>query len=360
MRRLKTIIVLGVPTAVVGYGALQGQIMRDRFNASRKLQPPQGPNDGIAIHSFDDPLNSRLLEIREKMEKIVSRDGGIQDKLVKETEELKRAIKAETDELMLKVATDLTVIKDNFNWLKHSFSVPRNLSSSKTHSIEGGGGGRDGRQFPTVSKKKRKIKLLVIGDSLVCGVGVEDGAGSVAEKRSPVLPQVLANVLSLLMQADVKWQSRGIVGADIKDIRSNIMPKIVADLSCSLEKDKKGGGDAFEDCELIVVVICGLNDWKGMLENFPNGLGPVKFREELRQLVDDIKHISSHFSTFKSCKVVLVSYYFPYYYFPSSSPFADEISRTAAYDHTFKTHVFFHMHSLTLFFASFYLAGNAT
>jgi len=335
-----------VPTAVVGYGALQGHIMRDRFNASRKLQPPKGPTDGKAIFDlYADPLHIRLLNIREKMDEIrgrVSREGGIHDKLLKETEELKKAIKVETDELMLRVATDLSVIKDKLTWLK-PYSVSRNLSSSKTNSIEGGGGGggggRDGRLFPTVSKK-RKIKLLVIGDSLVCGVGCDDGAGTVAEQRSPVLPQVLAKALSVSMQADVKWQSRGIVGADIKEIRSTIMPKIVADLSCSLEKDKKGDGDAFEDSELIVVVICGLNDWKGMLENFPNGLGPVKFREELRQLVDDIKHVSSHFSTFKSCKVVLVSYSFLVIFysflviFSSSSPFADEMSRTTTDDIT--------------------------
>ena len=50
---------------------------------------------------------------------------------------------------------------------------------------------------------KRSIKLILVGDSLVCGVGSEE----------LILPRVIAKSLSMALQADVVWKAQGLNGA---------------------------------------------------------------------------------------------------------------------------------------------------
>ena len=47
----------------------------------------------------------------------------------------------------------------------------------------------------------------------------------------------------------------------------------------SVERDERENGvnNDEENTEVIVVIICGLNDWKSMFTEFPQGLGPVGF-----------------------------------------------------------------------------------
>lgn len=40
-----------------------------------------------------------------------------------------------------------------------------------------------------------------------------------------------------------------------------------------------------EDEELIVVLMCGLNDWKTIITKFPWGSGPISFKRALRNLL---------------------------------------------------------------------------
>lgn len=46
--------------------------------------------------------------------------------------------------------------------------------------------------------KRKKIKLLLIGDSLACGVGCD-------ASRQPALPRMLARLLSVALQTEVEW-----------------------------------------------------------------------------------------------------------------------------------------------------------
>lgn len=48
-----------------------------------------------------------------------------------------------------------------------------------------------------IKKNTKKFKLIVIGDSLVCGVGCDSSNND--KLSSPVLPQMLAKVLSVAM-----------------------------------------------------------------------------------------------------------------------------------------------------------------
>lgn len=120
-------------------------------------------------------------------------------------------------------------------------------------------------------KPRRKIKLLLLGDSLVCGVGSTD----------LVLPRVMAKTLSVALQADVSWHARGINGGTAEQLLT-LVPSLKEDI-CHSDIQQE---------ELYVVVICGLNDWKTVLTQFPHGSGPIIFKENLSKLLNDIKDLS--------------------------------------------------------------------
>lgn len=131
-----------------------------------------------------------------------------------------------------------------------------------------------------VEGHKRKLKLLIVGDSLVRGVGC----------ASPVLPSVLATFLSYALKADVEWRAEGLVGGTVNDIRNKFLPVIAEEFE-----------SASEATEIVVVLICGLNDWKTMLTHFPYGIGPNAFRSDLAALIHEIKSMAGS----RLCRVYL-------------------------------------------------------
>ena len=118
----------------------------------------------------------------------------------------------------------------------------------------------------------RRMRLFCIGDSLVSGVGCDNFQG-------PVMPYIIARCLSLVYKADVAWQSHGINGGTAEQIRG-LIPKVAANL-----KELPPAADE----EVIVVLMCGLNDWKTLITEFPRGSGPLTFKRSLRRLLSDIK-----------------------------------------------------------------------
>ena len=131
----------------------------------------------------------------------------------------------------------------------------------------------------TNDKPRRSIKLLLLGDSLVCGVGSTD----------LVLPRVMAKTLSVALQADVSWHARGINGGTAEQLLA-LVPNLKEDI-CRSDVQQE---------ELFVVVICGLNDWKTVLTQFPHGSGPMNFKDNLSRLLNDIKELSGG-----HCKIFL-------------------------------------------------------
>jgi len=147
----------------------------------------------------------------------------------------------------------------------------------------------------TVSIVRRKIKLLVLGDSLASGVGCNS---------IPVLPQFLAKAISHSLDADVEWISDGKIGATVRSIRNGVLPNIKKSMLSNFSNERCTPVTAeYPASELVVVIICGLNDWREMLENFPFGLGPESFRKDLNKLIDEVKEIGT--LTNSSCKVYL-------------------------------------------------------
>lgn len=173
-------------------------------------------------------------------------------------------------------------------------------------------------------KHRRKIKLVIVGDSLAFGIGCDE------PKSGPILPKFLARVISTALNADVDWISDGIIGGTVSEIRNNVLPAIKSKLieSCSRENYDEDVSIHQTKTELIVIVICGLNDWKEMLEKFPFGFGnrkttisiiiyitlikfitartgPVSFKDDLSRLVDEITQVGQQ--THMPCKVFLPS-----------------------------------------------------
>lgn len=122
----------------------------------------------------------------------------------------------------------------------------------------------------TVTKRKR---ILIIGDSLVAGVGglssFEDGPSD-----GPALPRQVARYLSEMLDVDVQWNALSLSGGDVRMLKRKIVPMLTR------EKERGTIGDIS-----AVVLVTGVNDWKR--------ISPIrtanKFREDLAEFVIKIR-----------------------------------------------------------------------
>jgi len=138
------------------------------------------------------------------------------------------------------------------------------------------------------------IQLVVLGDSLVAGVGCKELSAS------PILPKVMASILSWAVKTDVRWASAGKIGATVKDLRSSVLPALKERLM--IELDNSNNSDINKG-EVLFVVICGLNDWRSLLERPWRGLGLLGFRRELQLLCDELSAIAA--SKGRRCRILL-------------------------------------------------------
>ena len=56
---------------------------------------------------------------------------------------------------------------------------------------------------------------------MVCGIGCDKSDS----KDGPVMPRILASILSVAFGVDVEWESHGIVGSTVGDIKNVLLPK---------------------------------------------------------------------------------------------------------------------------------------
>jgi len=84
--------------------------------------------------------------------------------------------------------------------------------------------------------------------------------------------------LSLALNSKVEWYSVGKVGATVDDL-DPLLDKFFQTLQVSRD-DEEG--------ELIVILVCGLNDWKSFFVNFPRGFGLLGFRNNLQKTITKI------------------------------------------------------------------------
>jgi hypothetical protein len=123
------------------------------------------------------------------------------------------------------------------------------------------------------------------------------------EKSGPVLPIFLAHILSKTLKLDIEWKAVGIVGGDVTELRSSVHKDKDIQYFLSTDNDYQRQQEMLQSSHdskielnhhdnqtaYIIVIICGLNDWRKALENFPHGNGPISFRRELKGLIHDIK-----------------------------------------------------------------------
>jgi len=292
--------------SLIGVGVYQGMQMRDNYQNSIKMLPPNGPITGEIYH-LPIPVNKMIQKSKEKVTEINHKIIELKEK----TNELKDKLKEKVKEKVSNVEADITKIKNEMKTLRNKIkwdNIVRKFIDTSDPEIKTGEE-KDEIHIENNNDKKfkfRKIKLLLVGDSLVCGVGCEGDNTS----KSPILPTILAKALSIAMRADVEWYSAGIIGAAVSDMREKLLPKIKDEFFTKLENtninNKQNKTKIINDeYEVIVVIICGLNDWKTCIEKFPRFYGPDGFRIELGKLINEIKELAIEKKFTKSCKVFL-------------------------------------------------------
>lgn len=120
-------------------------------------------------------------------------------------------------------------------------------------------------------------RVLVIGDSLVSGVG---GAASWSDGPcdGPPLPKYVAKSLSKRWNRDVQWNAMSLTGGDVRMLRKKILPM--------LKRERDNGTIHPEKNPLTaVVLVTGVNDWKRMTP----WRNAKKFRRDLCDFIASIR-----------------------------------------------------------------------
>jgi len=276
---------LGGTLSLIGVAAVQGISLRESFRGQQKLDPPSGKLTGIErwreeradeIQTRIKSLEKHCIDLRAK----IAEDDRI-SRLEQRIEEASQGIKVKLAEsekiLQIEKRLDglrslLTAKLANAKLKLSSASDPHSSLENRHHQKQLHQQQQQGTAASEIASKRR-IQLLVLGDSLAAGVGCSDA------KASPVLPQVLARALSQKLVADVEWITVGAVGATVTDLRGllqEISPKLGAN------KEITRG----PKLEVVCVILCGLNDWKHFLERREGG--PLSFREDLMILIGDL------------------------------------------------------------------------
>lgn len=127
-------------------------------------------------------------------------------------------------------------------------------------------------------KMRKKPRILVIGDSLVSGVGGE-ASWKTGSRSGPPLPRHIAKALSQKWNADVQWNVFSLTGGDVRMLRRKILPMLKRDRA-EREKAPELSSDV-----AAVVLVTGVNDWKRMSPMRT----PSKFRSDLQDFIQSIR-----------------------------------------------------------------------
>lgn len=134
-----------------------------------------------------------------------------------------------------------------------------------------------------VSAEKRaprvQPRILVIGDSLVSGVGGESSYKN-GSQSGPPLPRHIASKLSEKWNAEVQWNTMSLTGGDVRMLSRKILPM----LKRENESEEEDGNEKVEFS--AVVLVTGVNDWKRM-SPFRT---PSKFRRDLSEFITKIRN----------------------------------------------------------------------
>ena len=125
------------------------------------------------------------------------------------------------------------------------------------------------------SKRPPEVALLILGDSLVTGVGCDMHEAGGTE--GPSMPKRLAESLAQQLRRDVSWKAVGQTGATVAQIREHCVPQLREHVNLGKRVD-------------AVLFFCGVNDFKRLL-NPQSGASASNFKQELEQTVWEIREI---------------------------------------------------------------------
>jgi hypothetical protein len=159
---------------VLGTAIYQGIQARDEYRTNKRLLPPAGPISGV-IEWTENIIHVKIKTIAET---IKNKKDALVTEFSLEELNLKKRIEDSLNELRQKAAeARITFSKE---------SILRKLKEPAVNSKP--------------KNKRKKIKLLLIGDSLACGVGCES-----VDNSGPAFPNMLGKVLSIGLQCEIEW-----------------------------------------------------------------------------------------------------------------------------------------------------------
>lgn len=248
-----------VLSLTVTFALYDGFRLRNKYLLGKKLDDMvlRGP-------SFD-----KEIRIADELKAIKSLYEKSKERLV----DIKDKVKSEKDEIMSMMEMYLSKFKDKW---REILKKNDNKSSDCSNSDRGFEKSSPLRSSDNAIKN---VKLLIIGDSLVRGVGCYEHKH---DFNSPILPKTIAKAISSTMNANVDWYCTGLIGAKAQDLIT-LLPQIKEDF---ISKHISDGDNLDVETAFVIVIICGMNDWKGMFENFPNGYGPVGYKQQLNKLIE--------------------------------------------------------------------------
>ena len=298
-------------------GVYQGMVLRDEYRRTPELEAPSGPRTGF--EKFKHKLGQKVDEIitedlplswleglgedtRKRLDhalKMVQGKWQGLSKEIKESEKLSRLEErleqfSERASELLKDTTMGTIetvgkLKDKL--AKRGAAQAGHGNTDRKPAVLHEGNQREVTEDDGVSSSSssnnsnssgpRRIKLLVLGDSLAVGIGCDEA------HSGPVFPRVLAKILNKCLKADVAWHSVGVSGATVTEMRT-LVPSL---RSGFLKPAGEGNNPAGQGDLVICVIICGLNDWKAFFEKY--GQGPAGFRSELAALSAELAELGA-------------------------------------------------------------------
>jgi len=271
-----------ITISIAAYQAIE---LRQKYNKSQRLNLPP-LNSGIEkwktkIINFKDGIRERFTlaqqQAHDEDEKTITKKirfmlKDIRSKVTSTIGMDTSQTEADSEGKLMKIKSWMENILKKKAFVKVESGIESSSSSSSSSSNR-----KTSYSAPSSSATSvpKKIKLLIIGDSLVAGVGCTN-------TEAPTLVKTIARTLSTTLGVDIEWKSAGIIGGTTSDIRTQLLPSLKQDFLVVKEEDKM-------NTEIIAIVICGLNDWKSMLEHFPFGAGPARFKQELKGLLHELQ-----------------------------------------------------------------------
>ena len=202
---------LPIGLIIAGY---QGYNLRTKYVGANKLEPPK------QLHGIENWLSNILKTSEEDLKKKEQNDD---TKLIDKVTSILTNLKSKLNKENINDTLKIDKVKDSINkYIANILNYQQQQSTSTTnsHTTPSILTGITTSTTPTTTadfttellptttptnnnNNRKKIKLLILGDSLACGVGCD------TNEDVPVLVHVIAKTLNIALGVDVEWKIAG-------------------------------------------------------------------------------------------------------------------------------------------------------